>query len=87
MAVTVSVTTVLTTNNTMNKTDNVTQDCNVYSPGGSPVPAPLLWVGLVHSYCVIVFGTLGKCPTARLVEAMTQSTLYLNVIKVKTQQY
>lgn len=47
----------------MSTTDNVTRECNplgVYSPGESPVLAPLLWVGLVHTYCIIVLGSLGN---------------------------
>lgn len=52
----------MTPTETMNATNNQTQECNplgVYGSGESPVPAALLWVALVHCYCVIVIGSLG----------------------------
>lgn len=47
----------------MNAANNLIPECNplgYYGLGEPPLPAALLWVALVHCYCVIVIGTLGN---------------------------
>ena len=44
------------------------------------LPTALLWAALVHNYCVLVIGTLGKGLPPLLVEATRHSTVSLNAM-------